>query len=127
MPEVKMVPKAVGPYSAAKAAGNVIAVSGQLPLNPETGQIEVVDVTAQAAQSLRNVAAVLAEFGCTLNDVFKTTVLLADMDDFAAVNEVYANAFKDVEKYPARSAFQVAALPMGARVEIEALASCPTK
>lgn len=122
-----MVPKAVGPYSAAKIAGNVIAVSGQLPLNPETGQIEVDDVRAQAAQSLCNIKAVLAEFGCTLNDVFKTTVLLADIDDFAAVNTVYADAFKDVEKYPARSAFQVADLPMGARVEIEALAACPTK
>ncbi|KGF06068.1 Rid family detoxifying hydrolase [Arcanobacterium sp. S3PF19] len=119
------IPAAVGPYSAAVKAGNVVSVSGQLPLNPATGTLVSQDVREQTKRSLELVNSVLAQYGLSLANVFKTTVLLADINDFAAMNEVYGECFADVEQYPARSAFQVGALPMGARVEIEALAYCP--
>lgn len=95
-------------------------VSGQLPIDPATGAFPGDDITAQTKQSLQSVQAILAEADMTMADVVKTTVLLADIADFAAMNEVYAAFF--TAPHPARAAFQVAALPKGARVEIEAVA-----
>ena len=113
-------PGAIGPYSQAIEANGFVFVSGQIPLDPATGAFVPGGVEEQAEQSLRNLKAVLAGAGCTLGDVVKTTVLLKDIADFGAMNEVYASYFTGV--CPARSAFQVAALPKGARVEIEAVA-----
>ncbi|MEE0799739.1 MAG: RidA family protein [Gemmiger sp.] len=113
-------PAAVGPYSQAIAAGDLIFLSGQLPLDPETGRFPSEDVAEQTAQSLQNIRAVLAQAGLTLDAVVKTTVLLQDIADFDAMNKVYASFF--TTDCPARSAFQVAALPKGAKVEIEAVA-----
>lgn len=120
MLQTAAAPAAVGPYSQGVAAGPAVYVSGQLPLDPATGRLAGPDVAAQTRRSLLNVQAVLAACGLTLADVAKTTVLLADMADFAAMNQVYAEFF--APPCPARAAFQVAALPMGARVEIEAVA-----
>lgn len=113
------VPAAIGPYSPGIKAGNTLFLSGQLGIDAATGKMPE-DVAAQAAQSLANVEALLAAAGATFDNVVKTTVLLADIADFATVNEVYASKFS--EPFPARSAFQVAALPAGARVEIECIA-----
>lgn len=113
-------PAAVGPYSQAIAAGDLIFLSGQLPLDPQTGRFPGESVAEQTAQSLQNLQAVLAQAGLDLNAVVKTTVFLKDMADFDAMNQVYASYF--TKDCPARSAFQVAALPKGARVEIEAIA-----
>lgn len=118
----EMAPVAVGPYSQGAVGHSVIATSGQLPVNPATGRIDSSDVRAQARQSLENVRAVLAAAGKTMADVMKATVYLADMADFAQVNEVYAEFFS--EPYPARSCFQVAALPLGAKIEVEVLCEC---
>lgn len=112
-------PKAIGPYSQAICVNGIIATSGQLPIDPAIGKIVEGDIKAQTEQSLKNVEAVLAAAGLTVDNVIKTTVFLADIADFAAMNEVYAKHF--TSNFPARSAVQVAALPMGARVEIEAL------
>lgn len=114
-------PAAVGPYSQAVEAGGTVYVSGQIPLVPATGQIVEGGIEAQAEQSLKNVGAILEAAGLGYDDVVKTTVLLADVNDFVAVNEVYARFFTG-EVLPARAAFQVAALPKGAGVEIEAVA-----
>ena len=123
MPKTAIVapdaPAAIGPYSAATQAGNTVYVSGQLPADPATGAFPA-DITGQTRQSLTNVKAILAAAGLTMNDVVKTTVYLSDIADFAAMNEVYATFFE--APYPARAAFQVAALPKGAKVEIEAIA-----
>ena len=113
-------PGAIGPYSQAIEANGFVFVSGQIPLDPATGAFVPGGVEEQAEQSLRNLKAVLAGAGCTLGDVVKTTVLLKDIADFGAMNEVYTSYFTGV--CPARSAFQVAALPKDARVEIEAIA-----
>lgn len=113
-------PAAIGPYSQAVQAGATVYVSGQLPIDPATGAFPGDDITCQTRQSLQNVQAILAQAGMTMADVVKTTVLLSDIADFAAMNEVYATFFS--EPFPARAAFQVAALPKGARVEIEAVA-----
>lgn len=112
-------PAAVGPYCHAKLAGNTLYTSGQLGLIPATGELPQ-GVEAQAAQALNNLKEVLAAAGMDLGDVVKTTVFLADMNDFAAVNAVYAGYFSG--EVPARSCVQVAALPKGALVEIEAVA-----
>ena len=112
-------PKAVGPYSAGIATGDMVYLSGQLGLNPETGKLAE-GVVEQAKQSLANVGALLESQGLTYADVVKTTVLLADIADFAAVNEVYASCF--TEPYPARSCFAVKDIPMGGLVEIEVIA-----
>lgn len=112
-------PKAVGPYSAGIATGDMVFLSGQLGLNPETGKLAE-GVVEQAKQSLANVGALLESQGLTYADVVKTTVLLADIADFAAVNEVYASCF--TEPYPARSCFAVKDIPMGGLVEIEVIA-----
>lgn len=113
-------PAAIGPYSQAIITGNTIFVSGQLPINPETGAFAEGGIKAEARQSLTNIKNILAEAGTGMDSVVKVTVLLADINDFAAVNEVYAEFFS--EPYPARSAFAVAALPKGANIEIEAIA-----
>ena len=114
-------PAAIGPYSQGIAAqGKTVFVSGQLPIDPATGAFAGDDIKSQTRQSLENVKAVLAEAGCEMSDVVKTTVLLKDIADFAAMNEVYATYFTGV--CPARSAFQVVAVPKGALVEIEAIA-----
>lgn len=112
-------PKAIGPYSQAIEADGLVFTSGQLGLVPETGELAE-GVEAQARQALENIKAVLAEAGLTMDNVVKTTVLLADMADFAAVNTIYAEFFTE-GSYPARSAFQVAALPKGGLVEIETI------
>jgi 2-iminobutanoate/2-iminopropanoate deaminase len=112
-------PAAVGPYCHAKLAGNTLYTSGQLGLIPATGELAQ-GVEAQAAQALDNLKAVLAVVGMGLEDVVKTTVFLADMNDFAAINAVYAKYFPG--EAPARSCVQVAALPKGGLFEIEAVA-----
>lgn len=113
-------PAAIGPYSQGIAAGNMIYVSGQLPIDPATGQFAGADIESQTRQSLKNVQAVLEAGGMSMANVVKTTVLLADIGEFAAMNQVYADFFS--EPYPARAAFQAAALPKAARVEIEVVA-----
>lgn len=113
-------PAAIGPYSQAIAAGNTVYVSGQLPIDPATGAFAGEDIVSQTRQSLTNIKAILEEAGLTMADVTKTTVLLADIAEFGAMNEVYAEFF--TAPYPARAAFQVAALPKAARVEIECIA-----
>ncbi|MCQ2326425.1 MAG: RidA family protein [Bacteroidales bacterium] len=116
----KNAPAAIGPYSQAIQAGNgMLFISGQIPVNPATGETPE-GITAQAEQALKNVGAILEEAGYTFNDVCKTTCLLASMDDFAAMNEVYAKFFN--EPFPARAAFAVVKLPKGVLVEIEAIA-----
>lgn len=113
-------PAAIGPYSQAIQAGNTLYVSGQIPIVPATGEFVGSDIASQTRQSLTNIQAILAEAGYCMADVVKTTVLLADIGDFAAMNAVYAEFF--TAPYPARAAFQAAALPKGARVEIECVA-----
>ena len=112
-------PAAIGPYSQALDLGGMVFVSGQIPVDPATGA-RPEDVQDQARQSLANLKAILAEAGLTMADVVKTVVFLADLDDFAAVNEVYAQAF--AQPFPARSCVQVAGIPKGAKVEIECIA-----
>ncbi|ROS60932.1 reactive intermediate/imine deaminase [Frigoribacterium sp. PhB160] len=111
-------PAAVGAYSQAVRVGGLVFVSGQLPIDPATGEFAGPGVREEAAQSLRNGAAILDAAGSGVAHVVKTTVLLADIADFAVVNEVYAEVFSG-GVLPARAAYQVAALPKGARVEIE--------
>lgn len=111
-------PAALGPYSAGIASGNLVFLSGQLGLDPSTGELAE-GVIAQAEQALKNIEALLTAAGATFGNVVKTTVFLADIADFNAVNEVYGARF--TEPYPARSAVQVAALPKGALVEIECI------
>ena len=113
-------PYAIGPYSQGVKIGNMVFVSGQLPIDPQTGKFPDDDIAVLTRRSLDNISAVLYEAGMTMRDVVKTTIFLADMNDFKAVNEVYAGYFDDVA--PARSAVAVAELPKGARIEIEAIA-----
>lgn len=112
-------PGAIGPYSQAIDTGSFVYASGQIPINPATGEIPE-GIKAQTAQSLANVKAILAEAGLTVDNVVKTTVFLADMGDFVAMNEVYAEAF--TAPYPARSAVAVKTLPKNVLVEIEVIA-----
>ena len=114
-------PLALGPYSQGTGAGELLFLSGQLPICPEKGEIVATDIEGQTRQSLENVKAILASAGCTMDDVVKTTVFLQDIADFAKMNGVYAEFFNE-GNYPARSAFQVAALPKEALVEIEVVA-----
>jgi 2-iminobutanoate/2-iminopropanoate deaminase len=116
-------PAAIGPYSQAIAGSGFLFCSGQLGLDPATGDFAGPDVDAQAARALLNLGNVLEAAGCSFDDVVKTTIFLADMADFAAVNAVYARFVTDPP--PARSTVQVAALPKGGRVEIEAIARLP--
>ena len=113
-------PAAIGPYSQAVKAGNLLFVSGQLPIDPATGAFAGEDIATQTRQSLKNVKAILEEAGYALTDVVKATVLLADMADFAAMNAVYAEFF--TANCPARAAFAVKDLPKSAKVEIEVIA-----
>lgn len=112
-------PGAIGPYSQAIDTGSLVFISGQIPVNPATGEIPE-GITAQAAQSLANVKAILAEAGLSVDNVVKTTVFLADMNDFAAMNTVYADNF--TAPFPARSAVAVKTLPKNVLVEIEVIA-----
>ena len=114
-------PAAIGPYSQAIEAGGMVFASGQLPIDPATGAFPEGGIKEQTRQSILNAQAILQEAGCSLANVVKTTVLLADIADFAAMNEVYASFFS--EPFPARSAFAVRDLPKGALVEIEMLAA----
>jgi 2-iminobutanoate/2-iminopropanoate deaminase len=113
--------KAIGPYSAAIESGDLVFVSGQIALDAATGKLVDGDIAAQARQSLENLKTILAAAGLSFAHVVKTTIFLTSMDDFAAVNEVYKAHVG--EPYPARSTIAVAALPMGAKVEIEMVAS----
>ena len=113
-------PAAIGPYSQAIEANGTIDVSGQLPINPATGEFAQGGIKAEARQSLTNIKNILAAEGLDMSNVVKVTVLLADISYFAEVNEVYAEFF--AQPYPARSAFAVAALPKGANIEKEAIA-----
>lgn len=112
-------PKALGPYSQAIEVNGTLYVSGQIPVNPADGTVPE-SIEDQSRQALKNVGAILAEAGMSYSDVVKTTVLLNDIADFSAMNSVYAEFF--TEDKPARACFQVAALPMGVKVEIEAVA-----
>ncbi len=116
----KDAPAAIGPYSQAIRSGNTIYVSGQIPIDPVTGEFAGADIATQTRQSLTNIKNILAAAGAKMSDVVKTTVLLSDIANFTAMNEVYAEFF--TEPYPARAAFQAAAIPKGALVEIEAIA-----
>lgn len=113
-------PKAIGPYSQAVKAGNMLFISGQVPFVPETMEIVEGDVKAQTAQSLTNLKAILAEAGADFSNVVKTTVFIKDMNEFGAINEVYAEFFG--ENKPARACVEVARLPKDVKVEIELIA-----
>ncbi|WP_028830087.1 RidA family protein [Proteocatella sphenisci] len=112
-------PAAIGPYSQGMDIGNLVFTSGQLPLNMETGEMET-EIKAATKASLTNVEAIFAQAGLTMNDVIKTTVFISDMNNFAAMNEVYATFFGEIA--PARSCVEVARLPKDVLVEIEAIA-----
>jgi len=113
-------PAAVGPYSQAVSVGELLFCAGQIPLDPASGALVAGDIGAQTTRVLENVAAVLRANGMTFADVVKSTVFMTDLNEFAAMNAVYAKFFK--EPFPARSTVQVAALPKGASVEIEVVA-----
>ncbi len=116
-----LAPQAIGPYSqGVNVVGELTFVSGQLPINAETGIMEE-DVAKQTKQSLENMKAILEETGLTMDNVVKTTIFLSNMEDFAVVNEVYGSFF--AEPFPSRSTIEVARLPKDAKVEIEAIAS----
>lgn len=112
-------PAAIGPYSQAVDIGNMLFLSGQIPVNPETGEIPE-GIEEQTAQSLSNVKSILEEASLSMDHVVKTTVFLADLNDFAVMNGVYERFFK--QPFPARSCIQVAGIPKGAKVEIECIA-----
>ena len=116
-------PAAIGPYSQAVLAGNTLYMSGQIPLDPRTGQL-VEGIEAQAHQVFRNLAAVAAAAGASLNDIVKLSILLIDLGEFAKVNEIMATYMS--APYPARATYQVAGLPRGARIEIEATLIVPS-
>jgi 2-iminobutanoate/2-iminopropanoate deaminase len=113
-------PAAIGPYSQAVRSGNFLFCSGQIPLDPKSGQIVPGDIAAQTRRVLENIGAVLKAEGLTFENIVKTTIFLTDLGDFQTVNEIYGSYFK--QKPPARSTVQVSALPKGAKVEIEVVA-----
>ena len=117
--ETKNAPAAIGPYSQAKVAGGLVFASGQIPIDPATGNIEASDIAGQTRRAAQNLAAVLEAAGSGLDKVLKTTCFITDMNAFAAFNEVYAEFFPG---RPARSCVEVSKLPKGALVEIEAVA-----
>lgn len=117
-------PTAIGPYSPALRAGNLLFVSGQVPMDPVTGTLVEGDIAAQTRRALENIGTLLAAAGLAHNDVVRTTVFLADMGDFAAMNAAYGEFFS--EPYPARSTVQAARLPRDARIEIDVIASFQT-
>ena len=113
-------PAAIGPYSQAIAVGDMIFTSGMIPIIPETGELETGDIKAQARQAIKNLITLLEESGSNAASVIKTTVFIKNMEDFASINEVYAEFFTD--NYPARSCVEVARLPKDVLIEIEAVA-----
>jgi len=113
-------PKAIGPYSQAVKAGNTIYISGQVPLNPKTGKIVEGGIKEQTEQVMKNISAILDEAGYSFSEVVKSTCLLSDMSNFAAMNEVYGKYYS--ENPPARAAFAVKELPLGVMIEIETIA-----
>jgi 2-iminobutanoate/2-iminopropanoate deaminase len=117
-------PKAIGPYSSALRAGQLLFVSGQVPFDPASGEMVTGGIDAQTRRVLQNIGALLEAGGLSFQAVVRTTVFLADMNDFAAMNEVYKTFFS--EPYPARSTVQAARLPRDARIEIDAIASYDT-
>lgn len=119
----KEAPAPIGPYNQAISAGGFLFTAGQIALDPHSGQVMQGDIRIQTRQVLRNIQAVLEEGGCSFRDVVKTTVFLKDMNEFAGMNEVYAEFFAEIP--PARSTVEVARLPRDARVEIEAVAIVP--
>jgi 2-iminobutanoate/2-iminopropanoate deaminase len=114
-------PSAIGPYSQAVVVGDMVYTSGMIPIIPETGELETGDIKAQATQAIKNLVALLEASGASADSVVKTTVFIKDMNDFAAVNEVYATFFTD--NFPARSCVEVARLPKDVKIEIEAVAT----
>ncbi|WP_462281183.1 RidA family protein [Salinivirga cyanobacteriivorans] len=118
--QTQNAPKAIGPYSQATETNGMLFISGQLPINPKTGEMPK-DVKAQTKQSLENTKHILEAAGMTMENVVKATVLLHNIEDFAAMNEIYAEYF--TENPPARAAYEVANLPKGALVEIESIAA----
>lgn len=121
----KKAPAAIGPYSQAVTFGETVYLSGQLPIDAEAGKIIATTAKEQTRQSLKNIEYILAEEGLDLTDVLKVTVLLSDIGNFQEMNDVYSEFFK--EPYPARVAYEVAALPAGALVEIDVIAGKSTK
>jgi 2-iminobutanoate/2-iminopropanoate deaminase len=117
----EQAPNPVGPYSQVVQCGELLFLAGQVPLTAGSGPLNDGDIVAQTKQVLNNLKAVLEAAGCTMDHIVKTTIFLADLGDFEAVNKVYAEYFR--EPYPARSTVQVSKLPKGARLEIEAIAS----
>ena len=118
--KTKKAPAALGPYEAGMKVGNFIFTSGQIPVDPKTNELVTGPIELQARQSLENIKGILEEEGYSLNDVVKTTVFLADINDFAAVNKVYGEYFS--EHKPARSCLQVGRIPKNAGLEIEVIA-----
>ncbi|MBP5380748.1 MAG: RidA family protein [Bacteroidaceae bacterium] len=118
--KTNMAPAAIGPYSQAVEVNGMVYLSGQLPIDPQTGKMPE-GIKAQTQQALENVRAILAEAGLTMKNVVKTTVMLADIEDFGGMNEVYATFFD--EPFPARSAFAVKNVPKGALLELECIAA----
>ncbi|MBX3189352.1 MAG: RidA family protein [Labilithrix sp.] len=118
-------PAAIGPYSQAIRSGDLVFLSGQVPIDPKTGELVTGDIATQTERVLDNLAAVLAASGCSFADVVKTTIYLVDLGDFQAVNQTYAKRFTAAP--PARATVQVSALPKGARVEIDAIARVTEK
>lgn len=124
--ETPYAPKPIGPYSQAIQMGSLLFLSGQIPLDPSTGELVGSTATDQARQVLANLLAVLKAAGCEAKNVAKTTIFLTDLADFGEVNAVYGKVFGTDGPAPARSTVQVSALPRGCRVEIEAIAQIPT-
>ena len=118
----RKAPAAIGPYSAALKIGNLVFASGQLPINPATGEIVKGEIEAQAKRSLENLKAVLEPYSIGLENIVKTTIFLKDMTYFSRVNKVYSEYF--TSQFPARSCVEVARLPKDAEIEIEAIAYC---
>lgn len=116
-------PLPIGPYSQAVACGGFLFTAGQVGIDPKTGKLAGDNVKAQALQALNNLSAILSEAGASFENVVKTTIFLKDMGDFAAINEIYGEYFR--QSHPARSTIQAAALPLGALVEIELIAMAP--
>lgn len=121
--ETSNAPAAIGPYSQAIKANGFLFISGQIPIDPATGQLDAVDAVTQTKQVMENLKGILSSQGMTFEDVVKTTIFLTDISDFGRVNDVYASYM--LSDAPARSTVQVAALPRGAKVEIEAIAALP--
>ena len=120
--ETDKAPAAIGPYSQAVKAGDFLFASGMLPVDPATSQMAEADIKVQTEQVFKNIKALLEHEGLKMSDIAKTTVFLKDMNDFAAMNEVYKSAFSGCSTMPARSAVQVARLPKDSMIEIEVIA-----